>query len=401
MLIVLYDYKAIDCRGRVTGGRLEAANPSDLEMRLRRLDQDLLTVRPARRLVPSRRQRIPRAEIINFCFHLEHLTRAGIPLLDALKDLHDSLEHPDFRKVVGLLAESIEGGQTLSHAMAAHPAAFDEVTANLIRAGEVSGRLPEVLASLAESLRWEDELASHTKKLMLYPAFVTLIVLSATVFLMISLVPQLKGFVGTMGHTLPLHARLLFAISDLIVAHWPLLPLPPIAALGLGFAVHANPSAHTWMDRWKLRLPLFGEIIQKIVLSRFASIFAMLYASGIPVLESLRTTQSIVGNAAVREALEQAEQAIREGRQIAAAFRETGIFPPLVVRMLHIGENTGGLDSALRNVSYFYNRDVRSAVAKAEALVEPLLTLVTGALLSWVMLSVLGPLYDTISRIKA
>lgn len=164
--------------------------------------------------------------------------------------------------------------------------------------------------------------------------------------------------------------------------------------------VRTNPLARLRFDGIKLRLPVIGPILKKIVLSRFASTFAMLYASGIPVLESIRTTQHIVGNGVIRRGLERVEQSIREGHNVASAFHDVGLFPPLVVRMLRIGESTGGLDKALLNVSYFYNRDVKESVGKAQTLIEPMLTLFMGALLGWIMLSVIGPIYDVISKIK-
>jgi len=346
-------------------------------------------------------RKIPRPELINFCFHLEQLNRAGVPLLEGLTDLRDSIEHPRFREVIAGLIESIEGGQTMSQAMSAHPDVFSQVFVNLIRAGEDSGQLPGVLASLTESLKWEDELASHTKKLLMYPAFVAGIVLAATFFLMIYMVPQLKMFVKNMGQTLPVHTQLLFFISDLLVDYWYVfLLLPVIAVIAGQFILRRNPLARLRLDGIKLRLPVLGPILKKIILSRFANTFAMLYASGIPILESIRTTQQIVGNRAVRQALQQVEQSIREGRNVASAFHDVGMFPPLVVRMLRVGENTGGLDKALLNVSYFYTRDVKESVSRAQTLIEPMLTLFMGALLGWIMLSVIGPIYDIISKIK-
>ena len=142
------------------------------------------------------------------------------------------------------------------------------------------------------------------------------------------------------------------------------------------------------------------SILKKIILSRFANTFAMLYAAGIPILDSIRSTQDIVGNRVVSEALRKVEQSISDGQNVASAFHDAGLFPPLVVRMLRIGENTGGLDKALLNVSYFYNRDVKESVDKAQTLIEPMLTVFMGALLGWIMLSVIGPIYDVISKIK-
>lgn len=398
---MLYDYKAVSPEGRITYGRLDAINLVDLEMRLKRMHLDLVTGAPIKQRALFGGHKVPRPELINFCFHLEHLTRAGVPILDGLTDLRDSVDHPRFREVMAGLIEGIEGGQTLSQAMSAHPDVFNQVFGNLIRAGETSGQLPDVLASLTESLKWEDELVSHTQKLLMYPAFVASIVLSATFFLMIYMVPQLKMFVKNMGQVLPPHTKLLFFVSDLLVAYWYVFLLLPVIGLIAGQAIlRSNPLARFRLDSLKLRLPLVGPILKKIILSRFANTFAMLYASGIPVLESIRTTQNVVGNLVVRKALERVEMSIREGQNVAGAFKDVGLFPPLVVRMLRIGESTGGLDKALLNVSYFYNRDVKESVGKAQALIEPMLTLFMGALLGWIMLSVIGPIYDVISKIK-
>lgn len=398
---MLFDYKAVSAEGRMTYGRLDAINLVDLEMRLKRMNLDLITGSPIKHRALFGGHSVPRPELINFCFHLEHLTRAGVPILDGLTDLRDSVEHPRFREVMAGLIESIEGGKTLSQAMSAHPEVFSQVFGSLIRAGEASGQLPDVLAGLSESLKWEDELASHTKKLLIYPAFVASIVLSATIFLMVYMVPQLKLFVKNMGQVLPPHTRLLFFISDLLVAYWYVfLLLPIIAVVTLLVILRTNPLARIRLDGIKLRLPIVGQILKKIILSRFANTFAMLYASGIPVLESIRSTQAVVGNHVVRKALERVEMSIREGQNVASAFNDVGMFPPLVVRMLRIGESTGGLDKALLNVSYFYNRDVKESVGKAQALIEPMLTLFMGALLGWIMLSVIGPIYDVISKIK-
>jgi type IV pilus assembly protein PilC len=398
---MLFDYKAVSAEGRMIYGRLDAINIVDLEMRLKRMELDLVTGTQLQQRALFGNHKIPRPELINFCFHLEQLNRAGVPLLEGLTDLRDSIEHPRFREVIAGLIESIEGGQAMSQAMSAHPDVFSQVFVNLIEAGETSGQLPEVLLSLTDSLKWEDELASHTKKLLLYPAFVATIVLAATFFLMIYMVPQLKLFVKNMGQSLPLHTHILFFVSDLLVNYWyAFLLLPAIALGGLQFIVQHNPLARLRLDDIKLRLPVVGPILKKIILSRFANTFAMLYASGIPVLVSIRTTQQIVGNHAIRQALERVEQSIREGRNVAGAFHDVGMFPPLVVRMLRVGENTGGLDKALLNVSYFYTRDVKESVSRAQALIEPMLTLFMGALLGWIMLSVIGPIYDIISKIK-
>ena len=397
----LYSYRAVAPDGRMVLGRIDALNTDDLEMRLRRMELDLITGELLSNRTLFGSGGIPRREIIHFCFHLEMLVRSGVPILEGLSDLRDSLEHPRFREVVASLIESIEGGQRLSQAMDGQPKVFNKVFVSLIRAGETSGRLPEVLKSLTESLKWEDELASQTKKLVMYPAFVGTVVIGATFFLMLYMVPQLKQFVKNMGQVLPLQTQVLFFVSDLLVSYWYVaLLLPLLIVAGIKIALATNPLARIRFDAAKLRLPLVGDILRKIILSRFANTFALLYASGIPILDSIRTTQDVVGNLVVRRGLERVEQLIVEGQNVTAAFHSIGFFPPLVIRMLRVGESTGALDDALMNVSYFYNRDVKESVEKVQQLIEPMLTVVLGCLLGWIMLSVLGPVYDIISKIQ-
>jgi len=398
----LFTYRAIDAQGKSVPGRIEAVNLFDLEQRLSRMGLDLVNGAPSSqhtRLIGG--SRVSRQDLINFCFHLEQLTTAGVPVLEGLNDLRDSVENPRFREVVSGLVESIEGGRNLSGSLAEYPEVFSKVFVSLVRSGEQTGKLPAVLKSLSESLKWEDELAAQTKKLLMYPAFVGSIVLLVTFFLMVYLVPQMTGFIRNMGQEIPLQTRALIVVSDFFVNFWwAVLAAPFVAWSGLKAAASYNPKVQYAIDHYKISLPLIGPILRKIILSRFASSFAMMYASGITVLDAIRSCEEIVGNKPLENALRTAGQQIAEGKNMTAAFADLGLFPPLVIRMLRIGENTGALDTSLLNVSYFYNRDVREQIGKVQAMIEPALTLVLGAILGWVMLSVLGPVYDAISKMK-
>jgi type IV pilus assembly protein PilC len=398
----LYTYKAVDVQGKNVIGRTEAVNPFDLEQRLLRMRLDLVVGAPTSqtaRLIGG--ARIQRQDLINFCFHLEQLVGAGVPVVEGLVDLRDSVENPRFREVVSGLLEAIEGGKNLSQSLAEYPEVFSKVFVSLVRSGEQTGRLPEVLKSLTESLKWEDELAAQTKKLIMYPAFVGGIVLLVTMFLMIYLVPQMTGFIRNMGQEIPLQTRILIAVSNFFVNYWwAAIAAPFVAWFGVKFAARTNPAVAFTLDRYKISMPLVGPILKKIILSRFASSFAMMYSSGITVLDAVRSAEEIVGNRPIENALRSAGQQIAEGKNLTLAFQDVGLFPPLVIRMLRIGENTGALDTALLNVSYFYNREVKDAIGRVQAMIEPALTLVLGAILGWVMLSVLGPVYDTISKMK-
>jgi type IV pilus assembly protein PilC len=399
--MALYAYKAMNLNGRTVAGRLEAINLIDLEMRLKRMDLDFINGDTVKQGGLINRAGITRPELINFCFHLEQLARAGVSLIESLTDLRDSIENPRFREIIAGMVESIEGGKTLSQALAEHPQTFDEVMVSLIRAGEETGALPQVLNNLLESLKWQDELAAHTKKLIMYPAFLGTVVVAITMFMMIYLVPKMAGFIRNMGQELPTQTKILIATSEFFVNYWYVVVGVPLILAGvIAFMVSSSKAARYRFDDVKLRLPYIGDILRKIILSRFASVFAMMYSSGITILDSIKATEAVVGNLVIREGLEQVGELIAEGQNVTAAFQTTGMFPPLVLRMLRVGENTGALDTALSNVSYFYNRDVRESIEKVQSMIEPVMTVTIGLLLGWIMMAVLGPIYDIITKLK-
>jgi len=400
--MALFTYKAVDTRGKAILGQIDAMNIVDLEMRLKRMGLDLVRGGPARRGGGMLRGgTVKRGELINFCFHMEQLIGAGVPLVESLIDLRDSIENVRFREVISGVLEGIQGGQRLSQALTQYPDIFNPVFTSLVRAGEDTGRLPDVLRSLIENMKWEDELAEHMKKLVMYPAFVGSIVVVVTLFLMVYLVPQMVAFIKNMGQQIPLQTRILIEVSAFFVAYWwAVLAAPFVIFMGVKLAAQSNPLVRYQLDRFKLALPVAGEIMRKIILSRFASIFALMYSSGITILDAIRSSEEIAGNLVIQEGLKLAGQQIGEGKNVTSAFQDIGLFPPLVVRMLRVGESTGALDKALLNVSYFYNREVRESIGKIQVIIEPALTVILGAILGWVMLSVLGPIYDVISKIK-
>lgn len=398
--MAVYRYRAMDARGSIVRGTLEAVNPLDLEMRLRRITLDLITFRSesAHQLRRGLRQR---ADLINFCFHLEQLLRAGVPLVDALRDLRDSGGERALRDLTANLIEGIEGGARLSDAMAQQAGAFDAVFVNLVRAGEESGELPEILRSLGDNLRWQDEMMAQTRKLLLYPAASGIAVLGMVLFLLLYLVPRLADVLRTLSHDLPPATRALLAASQFLADWWPFVlaaPLPP--ALLLAAALRRESRLRLGWDRTLLRMPLLGPVLLKIILARFSTVFALMYAAGIPILDCLRTAEGIVDNRAVREGLVQAGRAIGDGQGLTAAFRSVGLFPPLVLRMLSIGESTGALDRSLHNVAYFYNRDVREAVDSLQQLIQPAILTLFGLILAGVLVPVFGPIYDSVAQVR-
>ena len=399
--MALYSYKAIDSTGKTAKGLQDAANLIDLEQRLKRSGLDLVSAKEEEEKASFGSSKIKRPDLITFFFNLEQLVRAGVPLLECLGDLRDTMEEPTFREIIASMVESIVSGKKLSQAMAEHPNAFDKITVALTRAGEESGRLVDVFKHLTESLKWQDEMASQTKNMMIYPVFVGITVLSVTAFLMISVVPDLVRFIIGAGGDLPLHTRMLIATSNFFVNYWYVLVAAPFVLFGIyKAALIANPGLQYHLDNFKLHVWPTGPVLRKIILARFANTFAMMYSSGISILDCIANSRDLVNNQVIARSLQNVMQEIESGKNLTQSFQQTGIFPPLVVRMLRVGEATGQLDQALLNVSYFYDRDVKDSIKKVQALIEPTMTIVLGGILGWVMLSVLSPIYDIISKVK-
>lgn len=399
--MALYSYKAIDSNGKSVKGMQDAANLVDLEMRLKRGGIDLISGKEEENNASFGASKIKRIDLITFFFNLGQLSRAGVPLLECLGDLRDTMEEAKFREIIASMVESIENGKKLSQAMAENPNAFDKITVNLTKAGEDSGRLVEVFEHLTESLKWQDEMASQTKNMMIYPLFVGSIVLAITFFLMIYLVPQLVGFIKGMGQDIPIQTRILLATSDFFVNFWYVILLAPFVLFGAyKGALVANPKLQYHVDNLKLNIWPTGPILRKIILARFANTFAMMYSSGITILDCIANSRDLVDNQVIAQSLQNVMKEIESGKNLTQSFQQTGIFPPLVVRMLKVGEATGQLDQALLNVSYFYDRDVKDSIKKVQVMIEPMMTIILGALLGWVMLSVLSPIYDIIGKVK-
>ena len=399
--MTLYRYKAISHEGEIRQGSIEAANEADLESRLSKMKMDLISAKQGKKasfsLTPKK---VERRELIVFCLHMGQLTNAGVPLLDGLTDLRDSMENPYFKEVLANITEAIEGGKTLSQSLAMYPKIFDTLFINLIHAGEASGNLGKVFTSLSEMIKWQDELSESTKKLMMSPLIVGLVVFAVLFFLMVYLVPQLVEFIVNMGQELPGYTIALIATSNFIVNYWYLcLTVPVLLFFGLKGAVAASEPIHKAFDAFTLRIPRLGSVLQKIYLSRFANYFAMMYAAGVPILRIFEIAEGIISNRVIQQAIVRAKEDIEQGDPISQSLETSGMFPPLVLRMIKIGETTGQLDKALLNVSYFYERDIKDSIEKLQAMIQPLMTLILGGLLGWVMLSVLGPVYSSLSNL--
>ncbi|MCE2722732.1 MAG: type II secretion system F family protein [Burkholderiales bacterium] len=394
-----FSYRAVNHEGQIQTGNLDASNAIDLELRLKKMELDLIRFESIKKSALSTARRITRKELITFCFHMDQLLRAGVPIIEALSDLRDTVENPAFKQVVATLLEDIEGGLRLSEAMANHPHAFDTVFIALIRTGERSGQLPEVLTQLTENLKWQDELASQVKKAMMYPLFAGTIIVGVVFLLMIFLVPQLAITMKALTDSPPKATLALIAVSAFMQQFWYLcLGLPIVSGVILFILAKTNEDVRYQIDAMLLKLPVMGPLTQKIILARFSTYFALMYKSGLGVLDCIEISEKIVGNRVVEQGLQRVGREISDGTAITQAFQNARLFPPLVLRMLKVGESTGGLDTALLNVSYFYNREVKETMSSLQELIKPALTVILGGVLIGILITIFLPMYDVIAK---
>ena len=394
-----YRYRALAADGRRVRGELEAGDLAELEHRLRALGLMLINGEPCRRPGWFGR-RVPRRELIHFCFHLEQLLSAGVPPFDSLAALRDASTHPRTHAMACALLAAVERGKPLSEAAAALPGAFSAVAVSLLRAGEAAGTLPQAIRDIGSALTRDDELAAHARRIAIYPAIVGSILLLAVIVALTQLVPELEQLARSTGQALPLQTRILVGLSHSVRDWGGALLLVLASGITAGtWALARSAALRLRADALRLALPLVGDILHKLALARFAALFATLYGAGINILDALRATEEAVGNRVLRAGLRAAGRSIEQGQTISDAFAAAGVFPPLVTRMLKLGEHTGALERALGNVATLYQREATEGIARLQAAAEPALTLLMGGLLLWIASAVLGPIYALTSHL--
>jgi type IV pilus assembly protein PilC len=397
----LFQYKAIDTSGKFIQGSLDASNSADLENRLEKMDMDLVTFKQKEPGVDILgRNKVDRRDLINFSFYLEQLTHAGVPILEGLSDLRDGEENVTFRDVISGVIEAIEGGNTFSQALGIYPKIFDDIFVSLIKVGERSGKMSEVLVDITYTLKWQDELLAKAKKIMMYPLVTGTLIMAVILFMMIFVVPDIMQAIVSLGGAIPFETRALIAVSNFLVNFWYLVIAAPfVLSFLLRYFYRNNTKVRFKLDQLLLKIWLFGSVNEKIKISRFTRYFALMFASGITVLDAINLSKTVVSNSVLEDGIDRAWQQISEGNSISESFKNIGIFPPLVIRMLRVGESSGEMDKSLSNVSYFFDRDINDSIDKMEPIIQTALMATIGIIVLWLAMSVMGPIYDTIGTI--
>jgi type IV pilus assembly protein PilC len=397
--MAIYSYTAVNQQGQTVRGKIEAASKDDLEKRLERLGLQLISQSAGIGLALFQ-AKVTQEELSQFCFYLEQLVSGGVPLIEGLSDVRDSVSNPTLRNAVSAVISEIEQGCKLSDALGQYPKLFDQIFVSLVQAGEESGELSLVLKNLGENIRWSHEITKRTKKIFVYPLFALTVILGATALLMTLVVPKLLAVLESLGQELPGYTIALINTSNFIQERGLyLLAIPVVVWLVIQIMVLAIPGIDYQTDRLKIRIPLLGVVFEKVMMSRFANIFGLLYGSGISIMEALKISQGALGNQFVSRSLDSIIEEINNGKALSAAFKDAGIFPPLVLRMVRLGETTGSLDASMRQVKLYYDKDANEAISAMQAAIGPMMMLLLAGLLAWVILAIYAPLYDAFGQI--
>ena len=337
---------------------------------------------------------ISHTDVLLFCRHMYTLLKAGVPIMGALKGLQESTENATFARMVQSLRESLDSGHELSVSLARHPQAFNPFFVAMVRVGELTGRLEEVFLRLFNHMEFERFMRDQVKSAIRYPAFVVAAMAIAIVIINIFVIPAFAKVYQGFKTELPLITKMLIAFSNFMVAWWPAL-LVGLVAAALGFRGYINtaPGRMAW-DRFKLRIPIAGPIVLKATLARFARSFALAIRSGVPAVQALTMVANTVENVFVARKIESMREGVERGDSVLRTALATGIFTPIVLQMVAVGEETGALDDLMTEIADMYQREVEYDLKSLASQIEPILVVCLGVLVLILALGVFLPIWD-------
>ena len=398
-----FKYKARDASGKSVEGVLEADNETNLAQKLAEINVVLVDATAVKKVeAPSFHfGKVKRREIILFTNHLATSVDAGVSVVQAIADFARETENPRFKKIVEDVDRQVMAGTSLSEALSKHPEAFSDMYVSVVGTGEATGNLALVLKDLVGFLEWQEELVSQVRQASIYPSFLIFMIVAVITVMMTFTFPKFIPIFKSFQVELPTPTVILISISEFFQSYWWVM-LGVIAALIVTYIItYRMPKGKLFWDTVKLKVPLFGTLIHKIVLSRFAHYFSILYSSGIGILESFNIIQRVVGNEVMRMAIFRCAAAVERGGTIHDSLKGEKTFPPLVMRMIQVGESTGKLDQSLQKVSQYYDREVPASIKKMFAFFEPMLIIFMGVVVLVIALAIFLPIYKLTSTIGA
>ncbi len=333
-------------------------------------------------------------DIVLFSRQLSTLVSAGVALVAGLNILTEQIESPPFKVVVTKVKEDIEGGLSIADAMKKHPTAFSDLYVAMIKAGEVGGILDVILERLSTYLEAAEELKHKVKGAMTYPAVMAIVAAAVTVFLLVGVIPTFQEIFASFGAELPLPTRIVVGLSDALQNYWYAFLGVPVVLFILFKKWVKTENGKKIFDTNVLKLPMFGPLLRKVAVAKFTRTLGTLVKSGVPILQALETVAQTSGNKVIEKALLDARESIREGERISEPLRKSGVFPPMVVQMIAVGEETGNLDTMLTKIADFYDQEVDVAIKSLTSMIEPLVIVVMGILVGGIVIAMFIPMFE-------
>jgi type IV pilus assembly protein PilC len=398
----VFTYSARTISGELQSGEIDLPSRDEVVgyLRKQRLVPVAVRAKP-RELSFSIGSGVKTREIVIFTRQFATMINAGLPLVQSLTILAEQTENKKFKEVIGAVLYDIESGQTLADAMRKHPKVFSELYVNMVAAGEAGGILDTILNRLATFLEKNDALARKIKGAMTYPSVMLFVVIVATTVLLWKVVPVFAGIFSDAGLALPLPTQIVLAVSEFLQSY---ILYMFLGAIGAGFLVkryYGTPGGKLAIDRMLLRLPVLGPLIRKAAVSRFTRTLGTLVSSGVSILDGLEITARTAGNRVIHDAVMASRASIAGGATIADPLRQSGVFPPMVVQMINVGEQTGGLDEMLSKIADFYDDEVDNAVAALTSVLEPIMIVVMGVIIGGMVVAMYMPMFDMINAVQA
>jgi len=402
-----YSFEAVGAHGAIEAGKMVAASSTEVVERLRRLGKKPVLVEPARSSVfdtelsiPGMGPRVKKVELAVVARQFSTMVTAGIPLIRSLHVLADQASNPLLRSTLSDMEISVSSGDSLSQSMDRHPLVFDELFVSMVRAGEAAGALDVVLNQLAGTLERSVAISNKIRSAMSYPVAVLVMVVLVITAMLVFVVPVFSGIYADLGGTLPLPTRMLVLLSNTLTGY---LPLVAVAVLGSVYAIRRwkrTPAGSLRWDTMKMKLPLVGSLVHKSSLARMGRTLAVLTRAGVPVLETLRIAADTTGNQVVTRALVDAIDGVRNGESIASNLGRHDVFPPMVVQLITVGEETGSLEEMLEVLGRTYEDEVETAVAGFAAVIEPLLMAFIGTVVGGMVIALYLPMFRIIDLVQ-
>lgn len=393
-----FEYTAKDSQGRILKGIIEAESEREARRLIRRRRLYIVSLKKESSLLKTltRSKKVSLPELVVFTSQFATLLRSGILLTEALTTLAQQTDNPYFKEVLQEIRRSIDEGESLSNALSRFPKVFPSIYVNLVRTGEITGNLDIMLDRLAKYFDSQHELREKIKSALIYPTIVIIAAISVVIFLLTFVVPVFQRIYGRTNVPLPLPTRMLISISNFMKNYFLLIFLILVGIFILIQILLTNPKIKRWWDEKKLNIPQVGKIWRQIILVRFASTFSTLLSSGILVTHSLEILQEVVGNLYFREGIQRIYRGIMEGRSLSELMQEEEVFPPMLVRMIGVGERSGRVDEMLDEYSRFSQRELDNQTKRLTSIIEPMITLGLAGIVFFIALSMYLPMFNMV-----